>query len=140
MYARDFSKARTYATPESGEVIDLLESIADVPPMESSESPNISISSIKVEQDTLATAIVKASGEPNSVKLSLKKRNGSWLVAFDFRSLAVMLGQDPDEAEMEMAQPPSEMDSNSLPSESMPEYNRNKGTNRPPLTMIDSTL
>lgn len=112
MYARDFQKARQYATPESEEVIGLLQSLAhDLDEAEKEEKPTISVKDIKIEHDTLATAMVQASTQPNTVKMTLKKRDAKWLIAFDLRSLAVMLGQDPDAAGQEMPMPPVTQDS-----------------------------
>lgn len=108
MYDRDFVKAREHATPESEEVIAMLESFAQHSDPDPDEKPVISIADVVITDDTLATANVKASGQPNEVKLSLKKRDGKWLVAFDPRSLATMLGQNPETVDEDMMAPPDD--------------------------------
>lgn len=107
MYDRDFNKARENATPESEEVISLLESLANAsPPAADEVKPKIMIDEIKIENDSVATALVKAQDQPNEVKISLKKRSGNWKVAFDMQSLAVMLGQNPETVDEDMMAPP----------------------------------
>lgn len=108
MYDRDFAKARAHATPESEEVIAMLESFAQHSDPNPDEKPVITVADIVVENDTLATANVNASGQPNQVKISLKKREGEWLVGFDPRSLATMLGQNPETVEEDMMAPPDD--------------------------------
>lgn len=140
MYARDFQQARANATQESEEVISLLESLAqDTDEQEKSEKPSIDIKEVVIEQDTTATAMVHASGQPNTVKMSLRKRAGKWLVAFDLRSLAIMMGQDPDAAEQEMVMPPAAddpLDTDSAVSQDLNLQREKK--NRPPLIMSDT--
>lgn len=103
-YEKDFDKARSYATPESDEVISLLESIdKNAPTAEKTEKPTIKIDSIAIQEDTLATAHVSASGLPNTVIMSLNKRDGKWLVSFDMRALARIFGKDPDAVENEFS-------------------------------------
>ena len=85
----------------------MLQSFAENTDPAPDEKPSISIENVEVK-DTLASADVRATDQPNTVKLSLKKREGKWLVAFDPRSLATMLGQNPDTVEEDMMAPPDD--------------------------------
>lgn len=106
MYDRDFEKARAHATEESAEVIGFLQHLATTSaPDADDKKPTITVSDINIENDSMATAMVKAEEQPNQIKMSLKKIDNEWRVAFDERSLALMLGQDPDNIDDSLLNP-----------------------------------
>lgn len=92
--AKKFDEAEKYATTDSKQFLEMLQTMAkQVKDSVPASKEKFIIENVKITGDK-ATADIKTKSEPKPINISFKKENGQWKVAFDKNSVMKMGGVD----------------------------------------------
>jgi ABC-type glycerol-3-phosphate transport system substrate-binding protein len=81
---KEFKEAKAYGTKATGELLDMIASMASMMPAE--ETPGFTIKSENIDGDK-ATVTYRSNGKDEDETLSLVKENGKWLVSMSKEDL-----------------------------------------------------
>lgn len=114
---KDIAKARTFATKESKEMLDMMDMAMKMDNKEASESEydkaNMEMGEPKIEGDK-ATVPVKEKKSGQTVNYVLKKEDGKWKVAFDKGTMMSMGAEGMDEGIENSTEEDNSLDVDSL--------------------------